>query len=327
MFKFGKQKKVEDKFESPEINTELVDQIHTMPQRFYLAPKKKRSVWPVVIVLVILLLGGLVGFAVYLNQRLNRPQATPPVQTTGDVNVDQRTNINQPPSVNANVNLNTDISATTSLNLNTNLNANINANINANLDTNGDGTSEILPSYSDSDNDGLTLAEETLYGTNSISSDTDNDSYTDGSELLNRYDPLAPNKTLAESGLFISYNHPLYSLIYPRGWTLREQDEAKTEVLFMADTGEFVEILIISNINQLSLTDWYDQQFGNLDLAIEVEINNLVGLRHPNQQSYYLVDSDDLTNIFLLTYNIGDFTEMNFLTTFNVMVQSFKLLP
>ena len=46
----------------------------------------------------------------------------------------------------------------------------------------------------DSDNDGLTDAEEEVYGTDKNNSDTDGDGYTDGAEVQNGYNPLGEGK-------------------------------------------------------------------------------------------------------------------------------------
>lgn len=46
----------------------------------------------------------------------------------------------------------------------------------------------------DSDNDGLTNAEEEAYGTDMNNPDTDGDTYKDGDEVKNGYDPLGPGK-------------------------------------------------------------------------------------------------------------------------------------
>lgn len=46
----------------------------------------------------------------------------------------------------------------------------------------------------DSDNDGLTDQQESLYGTNSLNPDTDNDGYLDGDEVQNGYNPLGAGK-------------------------------------------------------------------------------------------------------------------------------------
>ncbi len=46
--------------------------------------------------------------------------------------------------------------------------------------------------FVDSDQDGLSNEEERLYGTDPQKRDTDNDSYSDGVEVLSGYDPLRP---------------------------------------------------------------------------------------------------------------------------------------
>ncbi|MGB0757056.1 MAG: thrombospondin type 3 repeat-containing protein [Patescibacteria group bacterium] len=47
----------------------------------------------------------------------------------------------------------------------------------------------------DTDNDGLTDAEELALGTNPFDRDSDNDGYSDGQEVANNYDPLSPPDT------------------------------------------------------------------------------------------------------------------------------------
>lgn len=327
-FDQGKKKKKwrKRRTDKPEINPELKEQIHVMPQRFYVKPKSKRSGLLIIVVIGVVLIGGLAAFAFYLNTSLKEPPS-PPVDTNANVNTNINTNVN----VNINANVNTNVATTTvgtNTNINTNVNLNTNANTNANVNVNTNVNPDRLaprPSAPDTDDDGLTLAEESLYGTNPELSDSDGDGYSDGSELLNGYDPIRPAKTLLESGLFANYQHSLYTIIYPQGWEMREQDEA--EVLFVSDVGEFIEVLVIDNVNDLSLRDWYQEQFPQVDLAqtTAVTINNLSGLRHPDNQSYYFMSQQD-DKIFLLTYNIGNFTMTNFATTFQVMVKSFKLL-
>jgi len=52
----------------------------------------------------------------------------------------------------------------------------------------------VLDEFDDSDNDGLTLQEEYLFGTNPQKADTDGDGYNDGTEIKNGYDPTAPGE-------------------------------------------------------------------------------------------------------------------------------------
>lgn len=334
MFKFKKQKVKKGQPTQPEIDPQLKEQIHIMPQRFYLPPKKKRTGLVFIIVAGVLLLGSLAAVAVYLNLNLSKSQPKAPINTNQPAVVNQNQNLN----ANANLNLNADLDVNTNANIdtdtniNTNIETNLNLNLNVNLNTNVNtnvNISQPLPSALDADNDGLTQAEENLYGTDPENSDSDGDGYPDGAELLNGYDPTKPHVSLGASNLFISYNHPLYSIIYPASWNLQQQDEEKNEVLFQADTGEFVEVLVVVNLNNLSLTDWYQQQFPNIDLTQvqQVKVNNLTGLRQPDNQSYYLMKVGDESKIFLVIYNTGNFRQTNFATTFQVMVKSFKLLP
>jgi len=334
MFKLGKQKgeskTKKKKVPEPAVDPQLAKQIHVMPRHFYLAPKKKRSGLTLIIIVGVLLIGGLVAVAFYLNQSLEESAKPTAANSNQAVNTDANdisANANQAGSSltnqnqNLSANLNTQAATTTIATTTAGLNANLNANIDLNP------AAALLST--DKDNDGLTLAEENLYGTNPEINDSDGDGYTDGFELLNGYNPKRPVETLATAGLFISYNHPLYSMVYPKSWNLNEQDGEKTEVLFTASSGEFIEVLVIDNIGRLSLADWYRQQFPNSDLEElrAVEINNLAGFRQADDLSFYLTAKDNQDKIFLITYNIGESAAGNFMTTFEVMVKNFKLLP
>lgn len=53
--------------------------------------------------------------------------------------------------------------------------------------------------YNDKDNDGLSDAKEIIYGTDLKKSDTDGDSYLDGDEVKNGYDPTVPGPARLET--------------------------------------------------------------------------------------------------------------------------------
>jgi hypothetical protein len=331
--------KTKIKIQPSDIDASLEAQIYVMPQRFYQAPKSRRLSGLIIILLLGFLLLFSLGIAAwYLNSNLNQTsqpsvnlnQPLPlPLNLNQTANLNQNVNLNQ--NLNANTNNDSTTLAATTTPLNSKENLNINVDINANFNVNGFNNNRLtpLPLTDDSDADSLTAAEENLFGTDVFNSDTDGDSYSDGAELLAGYDPTKPKTPLANTNLFAVYNHPFYSLIYPAAWLLKEQDQEKNEVLLTSATGEFVEILVIDNNEKLSLLDWYAQQFPSSDLAqvTAVKINSLSGLRQPDYQSYYLMQESNPAKIFLLTYNIGNFTTTNFATTFQVIVKSFKLLP
>lgn len=319
-----------------EIEPKVSEQIHVMPQRFYVVQKKKRGGLVLIIVLGLLILAGLSVGAYYINESLKDGQKKPLNTNTQTKNL----NINQPKNQNINTNqpaenINTNQSANanqnTNENFNVNGNINQNINVNANLNTNqptnlNQNFSSPLPLAPDTDNDGLTDVEEALFGTNPNSSDSDNDIYSDGSELLSGYDPTKPQTTLADSSLFKTYNHQNYSIIYPDGFQLKELGES--EVIFQAPNGEFVEVIVILNSDKLNLLDWYQKQQPAEDpnLLTSLTVNNLLGLRSADQLTYYLA-APNLSQIYLVTYNVGNLNQTNFMTTFQVMVKSFKTTP
>jgi len=69
----------------------------------------------------------------------------------------------------------------------------------------GDGNSTYDPDNPDQDfdGDGLTNAQEKVYGTDPLKSDTDGDGYVDGTEVLHGYNPLGPGKIREVKGFKI----------------------------------------------------------------------------------------------------------------------------
>jgi len=183
------------------------------------------------------------------------------------------------------------------------------------------------PSTLDSDEDGLTDKEEELYGTDPHKPDTDKDSYPDGLELINLYNPLAgAGAKLAISGLINSYTNPIYNytLYYPAGWLVRALDETNREVMFTSATGEFIEVIVQDNPRKISLETWYREQFPEIDLSQirKTLVDNKDAIWSLDGQTIYIGTPD---NIYSLTYNSGKEEKLNFKTTFEMMIRSFKL--
>jgi len=282
--------------------------IHVMPKRFYSAPKKSRLGLILTVIVGVILIGGLGAFALYIQFGLTNEIESPVVTNTNQQEV-VNANVNQEPIFEPPVEEPEPIEEP---------------------EPEPEPVVQVprpLALAVDIDNDALTLAEENLYGVDPTNPDSDGDKYLDGAELLSGYDPTRPSASLSASGLFSSYQHPAYTVIYPTKWVLQDQETDRSKVQFLSGGQEYLEILQINNSDNKTLAQWYQQEFPSipLDQTSNVVLGNLSGIIHPDNQRYYLINPQSPNRIFAIIYNSGDVRSLNFMTTFNVMVKSFKL--
>ncbi|NMC51827.1 hypothetical protein GYA54_03820 [Candidatus Kuenenbacteria bacterium] len=178
----------------------------------------------------------------------------------------------------------------------------------------------------DSDTDGLTNIEEALYGTNPENPDTDGDTYQDGNELSNLYNPLiAGSAKIYDSDLVKTYvnNDARYNLVYPSSW---EAKESSGTVIFQSNTGEFVQISIEPNSDDYQdIKAWYKNY---LELDSEGVTNIKVSgvesaILSTDRLKVYFMLGD---NIYSIIYNINLRKDGNFMSTFNMVLKSFKIM-
>lgn len=180
----------------------------------------------------------------------------------------------------------------------------------------------------DTDKDGLTDVEEGLYGTDPKKPDTDNDGYLDGTEVVNLYNPLGYKPVrLLDSGKIKIYLNPTYnySIYYPSVWIAQALDANNEQVMFSSDTGEFIEVAVADNTLKLPVKDWYLAQSPGVkaeDLKVVTTKEKVDGVISPDGLAAYLPFED---KIFVINYNIGLKTEINFLSTFTMMLNSFRV--
>ncbi len=192
-----------------------------------------------------------------------------------------------------------------------------------NIDDNS--SAPVYISAIDSDHDGLTDIEESLYGSNKLKRDTDGDSYIDGDEISNLFDPtIAGNTKIYESNKVSTYINAdyNYNLIYPSGWVVKDD---KNSVIFQSDTGEFIQVLILTNDkNYTDIINWYKANI-NLDISdlTNTKVSTVSAIRTSNGYSVYFLLGD---NIYTLLYNINLRHDANFMTTFDMIIKSFKLM-
>jgi len=187
----------------------------------------------------------------------------------------------------------------------------------------------VLPLATDTDNDGLTDVEESLFTTDFVNSDSDADGYRDGLEVINLYNPagFAPHK-IEETNLVKTYSNPTYNytIFYPASWLARALDETNREVMFTSATGEFMQVIVEDNLDKIPLLDWYLEKAPGTnpaEIGAVITKAGLSGIKSPDGLTVYFGAED---KIFAISYNIGIKTELNYKSTFEMMYKSFKLL-
>jgi len=324
-------------------------EIHVMPPKFHkhLGVKKGLSFGKLAIILgitFVVLAGIAVGIYFFISQ-MSQPQPEPRANMNqASPQENDNTNVNQPAedvdetdittNDNTNEDAEDDVNANINDNENVNTNTNNNVNTNANINTNVNAVPTPEVSYSssiDSDKDQLTDIEEEIYETERNLPDTDADGFIDGQELINGYNPKAAgSSSLATSGLVNKYSNPVfnYEILHPSAWLDRPTDQSLKEVIFQSATGEYMQIMVEENTDSLDIVQWYIEQsplsqFGQLER--KTLKSGYEALISPDKLTYYIVDKDDMQKVYVITYMIGTKTRVNFLTTFSMMINSFKL--
>lgn len=313
-------------------------EIHTMPERFMGsgkgiptgAPKPKGSGRKLIIaigIVVVVLLGAAAAlmFTNVLNKNAANTNNTNLV-TNSTVNTNSNSNLNS----NANQNSNTNGNVNTAGNLNDNGNLNANSNSNANQNTNANLNSNPQTKSSlDTDKDGLTDAEELVFGTNPSSADSDGDSFQDGSEVKMGYNPKGSGK-IAASSLVITYTNQSYgaSVLYPRGWSI--VNRSVTEEIFSNPAGdESVTLSVYDNPARLTAKQWYLQQAGTsitTSSLVDVATWDLksTGILSPDGLAYYFANGGQ---VYVISYSYGLKPAVDNRTTFEMIARSLTVEP
>ena len=178
----------------------------------------------------------------------------------------------------------------------------------------------------DTDQDGLSNVEEnTIFATSIDVSDTDEDNYSDSTEILNLYNP-AGKGLLKDSGLVSTYNNPVYnySLLYPKSWRIEDATNGNN-VIFFSNLDGFVQIISQTNNEQQTLAQWYadiNASVESTNQAVTQTTNGLDVLYSPDGLTAYVLDVNDIDNIYVITYSPERNNKLEFLTTFKMIVNS-----
>lgn len=178
----------------------------------------------------------------------------------------------------------------------------------------------------DDDQDGLSNVEETALGTDLKKADSDGDGYSDLEELNNGYNPTGPGKLAADSKL-TTYLNTTFSLsfLYPSAW---DKSVASTDdsIILTAPDRQFIQVLIQPNAEREDIASWYKKTFSveTIPAAQLLSNTNWDGVKTPDGQTAYLTNKDK-SYIFVLTYNLGSSSVLNYKNIFEMVLRSFTL--
>lgn len=185
----------------------------------------------------------------------------------------------------------------------------------------------------DTDSDGLTDVEETLYGTNVRNPDSDGDTFLDGNEVFHRYSPLgnAPS-TLLDTGAVELFTDDggEFTFTYPSEWTVSSSidDNGITEEVIVGTDTLAVFVINYSVIDENSnFEDWYGDngdptlRFTGLQETLTKEgYSAYIG--SDDRIAYLLIDS----TVYTFEYDLGSELSVDYLQTFQMMLNSFLVL-
>jgi len=188
----------------------------------------------------------------------------------------------------------------------------------------------------DTDQDGLTDAEEALFLTSPAVPDTDQDSFLDGPELTNLYDPATPGALIEISPqVKIARNNARgYQLLIPTSWTSSLAIPNGDEFIIQPTDGtETFEIEMVENPERLSPVQWYQQQDSSADLSVFNSFENEAGWNGIRSQDGRVVIATfgstgvgSRAFIFIMHYEPGVDSVLRYPSIWSMMLQSLSVL-
>lgn len=185
---------------------------------------------------------------------------------------------------------------------------------------------KLPPAGLDSDSDGLTDLEETLYGTNAHNPDTDGDGFLDGNEVFHLYNPngRAPARLIDAKLVKLIESAVGWKMQVPTTWATTIAPNGSSATM-TSGHGEVFKVSIEANAKQLSVLEWY--------LASHPDVKESQVLQFRSKKGYEgIIGADLLTTyipwgdrIFVFTYDIDGQSFINYRTTYSMMLNSLEL--
>ncbi len=186
---------------------------------------------------------------------------------------------------------------------------------------------KLPPAGLDTDSDGLTDVEETLYVTDTRIPDTDGDGFLDGNEVFHLYNPAGKAPvSLLDSGLVKIFQGTIgWVMRVPGTWVVTQNEADGSKVTIDSRHGETFVITVEENPSKKSIVDWY--------LESHPGIPSTQILQYRSKGGYTGVIGADLLStyipwggkIFVFTYHLNGQAFINFRTTYSMMLNSLML--
>jgi hypothetical protein len=179
----------------------------------------------------------------------------------------------------------------------------------------------------DTDNDGLTDAEERVWGTDEAAADTDGDGYADSLEIGNLYDPLKGDsaRLAANNKLAKTWNNSQngFSVLYPSIFSAVAKEDGDGVIFTEATSSQFFQVSILDNEdNAEDIDEWYlaMNPTTQVDEIQHLTVGGKQGIVADNSSIYVLNGA----KVYLINYNMGYPPTAYFFTSFNALVKSFQ---
>ncbi len=186
---------------------------------------------------------------------------------------------------------------------------------------------KLPPAGLDTDSDGLTDAEEVLYGTDPKNPDTDKDGFLDGNEVFNLYNASGtPPSTLLAAKLVRLVTATLgWSMQVPTPWTINLTAADGALATITSGSGEDFTVQVEDNAKRSPVLDWYLAKYP------EVQASQL--LQYRSKRGYQgIIGADLLTTyipwgnrVFVFKYDLNGQAFINYRTSYYMMLNSLEL--
>jgi hypothetical protein len=191
----------------------------------------------------------------------------------------------------------------------------------------------VMPQFAaDTDADGLSDIEEGIIGSGQANPDSDGDTYRDGSEIANGYNPLVAGS--GEAAKMSSANFMTrvktdfidgnFSVAIPKTWRF-QTIVATRQLIITTETGEIIRIAAKDNPQGLSAANWYLQTHPNVVLSElqTVSFGSLSGISSVSGLDVYLRDLVS-QQLYSFEYALASgSTTFNHPALFNYLIKSF----